>query len=154
MTRRLLVSILVFTSLFSLACASGRSSAQQAINDGAARWQSAFNAANVSELASMYAADAVLLPPNANALTGASISEYFVATFGAIKGASIHLSTDEIDSSGDIAYRRGTYTISMPDGSTIDRGKYIEVWRLRDGVWIMTRDIWNSSMPAPAPEHH
>jgi len=31
------------------------------------------------------------------------------------------------------------------DGETLDRGKFLVVWKSVDGSWKLHRDIWNSS---------
>jgi hypothetical protein len=34
------------------------------------------------------------------------------------------------------------------DGSILDTGKYIVIWKRENGAWKWHRDIWNSSRPA------
>jgi len=57
----------------------------------------------------------------------------------------------EVYASGDLGYKVGSYVITDPGGTTIDVGKYIEVWRYADGNWQMLHDIFNRDMPLPAP---
>ncbi len=35
------------------------------------------------------------------------------------------------------------------DNKSLDKGKYVVVWKKQNGNWKMYRDIWNSNMPAP-----
>ena len=42
--------------------------------------------------------------------------------------------------------------MSGPDGELADRGKFIEIWRLVDGEWKITNDIFNSDLPAQADD--
>ena len=70
-----------------------------------------------------------------------------------------HVSTDyqprrdavEIVGKGDLAFARGTYSFTIvPEGATpiTDRGNYVEIWRKgADGVWRISRDIFNSELP-------
>jgi ketosteroid isomerase-like protein len=50
-----------------------------------------------------------------------------------------------------LAFEVGTYAMKLKDGTVADRGKYVVVWLKEDGKWKLHRDIWNTSLPAPAP---
>ena len=45
----------------------------------------------------------------------------------------------------------GVYTFNDANGTTLDKGKYICLWKMEDGKWKIYRDIFNSDMPAPPP---
>jgi ketosteroid isomerase-like protein len=34
------------------------------------------------------------------------------------------------------------------DNKSLDKGKYVAVWKKENGTWKMYRDIWNSNMSA------
>ena len=60
-----------------------------------------------------------------------------------------------VDVSGDIGWISGNYTVVDGSGAAVDSGSYLSAHR-RDanGVWLYTRDIWNSDrapQPAQAP---
>jgi uncharacterized protein (TIGR02246 family) len=116
------------------------------------QWQAAMNAGDAAGLAALYAEDARLMPPNAEATIG---RDAIKATFGGMieSGAKVELNVMETKSTGDIAYNVGAYKISA-GGEVTDQGKYIEVWhRGADGAWLMTNDIWNSNLPAAVASH-
>jgi len=49
----------------------------------------------------------------------------------------------------------GVYELNAADGSQIDKGKYISIFKRVDGKLKPVRDIWNSDSPAAsaaAPE--
>lgn len=100
-----------------------------------------------------YADDAVLLPPNMKAATGHAAMEAAFRTFPPVSSFTLH--TVEIVGSPDLAYVRGTYTMTFaPPGAPPipDEGKYLEVWRKgSDGTWKSVRDMFNSDMPMPEP---
>jgi hypothetical protein len=55
---------------------------------------------------------------------------------------------------GDLAWVTGTYVVANASGATVDKGKYVTIYRRANGKWPIIRDTWNSSMPpaaAPAP---
>jgi ketosteroid isomerase-like protein len=51
---------------------------------------------------------------------------------------------------GDLAAETGKYDLTGADGTVLDSGKYVVVWKREGGHWKLHRDIWNTSMPAPA----
>lgn len=97
-----------------------------------------------------YTKDAILLPPNEPAAKG---RKAIAASFGAwprMTDATIH--SDEVVGRGDLAYTSGTWaaTMHVKDAAPVqDKGKYVAIWRKdADGGWKMTRDAFNSDMPA------
>lgn len=111
-------------------------------------WTTALNAGDVEAVAALYAEDARLLPPNGALTQG---REAVRQEFGAMVAAGLtgELSTLEAVVAGDIGYKVGTYKVMGPDGSVVDRGKFIEVWQQVGGDWQIINDIWNSDMPVP-----
>ena len=75
--------------------------------------------------------------------------------FGMIKQMGIQgllLSTKEVFVSKDILTETGTYDLQIANNQSVDKGKYIVVWKQENGTWKMHRDIFNSDMPAaPMP---
>ena len=124
---------------------------RSAIESASDRWVAAAQAGNWDEVASHYSEDAVIMPPNAETGEGRAAVRDLLASFPPLQ--SIDFDQVHIDGSGDLAYVHGNYTMvfALPDGQTMeDRGKYIEIWeRQDDGQWRITRDIFNSDMPAP-----
>ena len=121
-----------------------------AIESASDRWVAAAQAGNWDEVASFYSDDAVIMPPNAETAEGRSAVGELLKTFPPLE--SINFDQVHIDGCGDLAYVHGEYTMNfrLPDDQTMeDRGKYIEIWeRQADGEWRITRDIFNSDMPA------
>lgn len=95
-----------------------------------------------------YADDAILMPPNAPIAEGQSA---IVSTFKSWPPLTKFQTNDlEVVCSGNLAYIRGTYEISMnSNGKEVnDNGKYIEIWSKDvQGEWKCIRDIFNSNTP-------
>ena len=128
--------------------------AMAVLEAGAVRFMEAFNAEDADALATLFAEDGVMLPPNAAAIFGrdairASHLEEFASA-----DVAIELEDLEITVEGDLGYKAGRYRVRTTDDQLIDRGKYIEIWRKVDGQWKIHRDIWNSSMPMPEEREH
>jgi uncharacterized protein (TIGR02246 family) len=115
---------------------------------GAARWMEAFNKGDADAYAAMYAVDAVVAPPNAPAIFGRDAIRAAKAA-SASTDFAIELEDLEIVIQGDLGYKAGRYRIRATDGTLVDRGKYLEIWRKIDGRWLIHRDIYNSSLPLP-----
>ena len=114
-------------------------------------WQSAYDAKDPAVLAAIYAEDAVLLPPNSETIgSRAAIEAYLTESLAS--GISTGMKDTEVYAHGDVGYMAGTYTVTDAGGATIDKGKYVEIWRQVDGKWQIYRAIWNSSLPLATPE--
>jgi ketosteroid isomerase-like protein len=101
-------------------------------------------------MASVYAPDARLLPPNSDALTGPAIETFWKEMVSAGVSAGT-LTTRSLEELGDTAIEEGQYQIEV-GGSVVDTGKYVVVHRRQpDGSWKFGVDIWNSSRPATDP---
>jgi ketosteroid isomerase-like protein len=57
--------------------------------------------------------------------------------------------TTDITLGGDLLVETGTYEMKAADQKLIDRGKYVVVWKFKDGEWKLFRDIGNSSLSVP-----
>jgi len=64
-------------------------------------------------------------------------------------GAKIKVGITSAETMGDMAYGTGTYELIREDGTTLDKGKWMNVSKKVNGSWKFQCDIWNSSMPLP-----
>jgi len=62
-----------------------------------------------------------------------------------VKG--VRLKTLEVESHGDLAHEVGQYELLDAAGKTLDRGKYVVIWKKDGGRFKLHRDIWTTSMP-------
>lgn len=100
-----------------------------------------------------YADDAMMLPPNMPIAAGHAAIEAVLRTFPPI--TAFELRNEEVVGAGDLAYVRGRYAMTMapPGGPSVaDSGKYLEIWRKTGGSWKVTRDMFSSDVPLPAPD--
>jgi ketosteroid isomerase-like protein len=95
----------------------------------------------------MYTEGGQLYPPNEKVVTGrAAIGEFWKASINSgVK--RVELKTAEVEGFDDSAVEAGTYTLYGNDGTTLDRGKYLVLWRRVGGAWKLHRDCWNSNEP-------
>jgi ketosteroid isomerase-like protein len=119
------------------------------------KWMDDMNAGNAAGVASQYAEDTLLLPPNAPAVTGrAAVQAFLGKESEGMKAAGLTIkstATTGIGVSGDWAWMSGTYAVTDAKGASVDVGKYLSVHQKIGGTWLYVRDIWNSDNPAAPP---
>lgn len=105
-----------------------------------------------ASLVNTYVRDAVVLQDGGTALKGHAKIRPFFEAFPPI--TRFQLLIDEIDGRGDLAFVRGTYSMTMKPKvakkAIKDTGKWLEIHRRRrDGSWPTAVDIFNSDIPRP-----
>lgn len=96
-----------------------------------------------------YAEDATVMAPNMPAVTGQAELISFFDSYPPYEDMDLQI--ENIEGSGDLAYVRGTYSMTLIEGNTTleDTGKYIEVWKQQDdGDWKVYLDMFNSNIPS------
>ncbi|UAJ13600.1 YybH family protein [Aquirufa lenticrescens] len=100
--------------------------------------------------ANLFAEDAVRMAPNAVSTEGrANIQKSVVEPFKFIGTTNLTLGDAMGDENTITTY--GTYEHFTPDGTSLDKGKYMGVFKRVDGKLIAIRDIWNSDLAPAAP---
>jgi uncharacterized protein (TIGR02246 family) len=108
-----------------------------------------FRKGDAAGLAALYTEEGQLMPPNAGFQVGRqAIQAFWQAVVDAgIKEARLEIR--EVEAHGDAAIEVGEYSLHGGGGAELDAGKYIVIWKRKDGRWKLHRDIFNSSLPAP-----
>lgn len=114
-------------------------------------WQSELETGDTNALAALYTEDGAVLPPNGETVTGRpAIAAFWRSLLDS--GLSAVIEDTEAYAQGDLGYKQGRYTMADADGTVVDEGKYIEIWRQIDGEWQLHRDIFNSNRAATTAE--
>lgn len=145
------VSLVVAMSAGAAAAGAQDAAVRTAIEAGNKKFSAAVAKADAAAVASLYTTDGEALPPNSDVVKGrAAIQAMFKGIFDSgVTG--IELTTAEVEAQGPMASEVGTYVVKLKDGTVAERGKYVVVWKKVGGQWLLHRDIWNSSQPAPRP---
>jgi ketosteroid isomerase-like protein len=105
-------------------------------------------------LASLYDADAAVMPEGMNAARHDRIQSTFGGMLSQFAVSNFSLHTQNLVASGDLAVETGRYawTLTPKKGKAMtDSGKYVVAWRKQaDGSWKLYRDIFNDDAPPPA----
>lgn len=114
------------------------------------RFMAAGAGGDAAAIAALYTDDGKIFPPGSPPLAGKpAIEDYFRAALAA-GVAQVVLATDEVEGHGGTAHEVGHYELKGADGSLLDQGSYVVVWKQGGSEWRLHRDIWRSDV-APAP---
>jgi uncharacterized protein (TIGR02246 family) len=142
------VSIPAFLLLVGCLGCGGRSPAndaagRQAVESAIRRYVQASNQGDATTLASLYADDAMLLPPDHEPIQGRDAIRAFWRQ-GTDSGLEVTNLAVEVN--GNLGYLVGQYHLPATDEEPADSGKYVMcLKRQADGSWKVTADIWNQS---------
>jgi uncharacterized protein (TIGR02246 family) len=120
---------------------------RKSIDEVNKRFMEGFVKEDASVTASVYAEDAVLLPPGGNMIHGQKAIEEF---WGGVMNSGVKeakLTTVELSSSGDYIHELGKGVLMIhPEGSepTEQNVKYVVVWLRTPDGWKYKWDIWNN----------
>lgn len=118
----------------------------EAIND---KFAEAFRSGSADNLSAYYMVDAQLMPPGMAPISGRDqILAYWQGAMSAGIG-NVRLQTSAVSGSGNEVIEYGNYTIFAGEDFTVDKGKYIVIWKREGNQLKIFRDIWNSDNPPP-----
>ncbi len=112
-----------------------------------AAWAAAANRGDAAGLAAMYTDNATLLPPGAEMQKGrAAIEKTFAAiVHSGVKNFSL-TTVDVAQLAPSSVQEIGQFSLVAPapkHKSAKVYGKYVSIWKLVDGKWLLDVDTWN-----------
>ena len=144
---------LFLVPLIALSCSvigadqqSALGEARQAIDKGNAQWVEAWDKADASLIAALFAEDGVLLGRNGKFFKGSQqvVERMKPVLESAGKGVKATVTTVDLWLDGDNAYETGKYSYtSLEKGQPVtDEGHYVTIWkRQSDGSWKIIMDM-------------
>jgi uncharacterized protein (TIGR02246 family) len=108
----------------------------------------AFNTGDADARASLYADDAVMMPPNEPLIRSKEAIRAYEAQDDSLDLQLTDTATD-VQVFGNWGFVQGTYTVTtaqeLGGESILENGKFVViVKRIHDGSWKIAHDIWNS----------
>lgn len=119
-----------------------------ALTDRKTAFVRSYDAGDAAGIAAQYTADAQLLPPGSEVVTGRAAIAEFWASLMRTGAVTVALETTELEVAGALAVTTGRYVLSDREGRDMDTGKFLVVWHEEEGAWWAHRDIWNTSVVA------
>ena len=110
--------------------------------------ESTFGQGDSQGMSGLYTEDGMLLPTGSEPVRGKPDIQAFWQGAMDMGIKRVGLEIVELEDHGSTAIEVGNYTLTSEGGEVIDRGKYVVVWKQKDGNWKLHRDIWNTNTPA------
>ena len=110
-----------------------------------------FTTGDSTAFVNCYASDGCIYNANMPKQCGAqAINGFFNVgyQFGIRK---IALTTEEVMGGKEAVVETGKYEVFIANNVSVEKGKFVVIWKEENGKWKMFRDIWNSDAPAPPP---
>jgi uncharacterized protein (TIGR02246 family) len=126
-------------------------SAQETVTNTYRALTEAFFKGDAATIAGMYTDDAEFFLPGMPVVTGRDAIYELWKTIVGPGGSTVKIDIREVRESGDLAYDTGFFTASASDGSTLNAGKWIVIWRRESGnAWKIHRDFMHWDIPHAA----
>ena len=152
----ILLLLASFAALTSSGCAKKDHQAEvaelkSAIEAKDAQFSDAFSKRDIAAIGGMYTADAEALPPGLAPVRGRLAIQDLWKGLLSMPVGRMQFTTLEVDGTGATAWETGRYTMMATNGSTLDQGKYIVIWKHGPDGWQLYRDMWSSDTPQGTP---
>jgi len=96
----------------------------------------------------MFTEDARSFPPNAEAAVGRPAIARLTTDFLTYGLKEFSETSTALYGNNDYLVDEGTYYMTYGKDSTVEKGKYINVWKNINGDWKIYSNIWNTNTPA------
>jgi ketosteroid isomerase-like protein len=125
--------------------------ARAVIEQKNAQFTQAHVTGDVATIDAMFTRDATSFPPGAEPAVGPAALHALTVDFLKIGVKAFTERTTTLYGNSELLIDQGEYEITYGPANTVERGKYVNVWRQEDGTWKIQTNIWNTS-PALAPK--
>jgi uncharacterized protein (TIGR02246 family) len=135
--------------LFGCAQPSSAPDLRAQIDANNAAWAAAANRGDAAAVAAMYTENATMLPPGMEMQKGRAAIEKTVTGLGHSGIRNFTLASVDVAQVGpDTAREIGQFSLDAPAPKkhwVKVNGKYVVVWKLVGGKWMLDVDIWNTN---------
>jgi uncharacterized protein (TIGR02246 family) len=147
--KRILSLCLATMALFALVAPATAAGARQAIESTNAKFPALFAKGDSAGIAALYAKDGAVMPVASEPVRGTQAIQNFWKSALSSGVAGVELKTVEVYGGSKTATEVGEYALLDKAGKTLDRGKYIVIWKQEGGDWKLFRDMFSSNQPPP-----
>ena len=149
--KKVLFSALIASSLIACQTATKPAfdleSAKQEIAAANLAFETAVSKSDSVGFASLYTTDTKWMNPNEPSVEGRAALVSHISQQLKAGIASAKLNTVEVWGDENYVTEEGNFQIFTKDGTQIDKGKYLILWKRVDGKLMFHRDIYNSDLP-------
>ena len=101
--------------------------------------------------AARYTSDALVMAPEMPRIQGIADITAFYWNKGESQTTSLDIKGEEVSGSESEVTEVGNYRVLDDEGTDMDKGKFIAIYRNEGGAWKVHREIWNSDMSRTSP---
>ena len=95
----------------------------------------------------MFTDDAKVLPPNADPVIGRAAIDQLTAQYLEYGITEFREETTDFYGNGQILIDQGNYVMAYGVDGTVEKGKYLNVWKYVQGDWKIYSNIWSANAP-------
>lgn len=110
-----------------------------------AQFTAAHIAGDVAAIDAMFTRDAKSFPPGAEAVVGPEALHTLTVDYLKSGITAFTEKTTDLYGTADLLIDQGEYSVTYGPENTVERGKYLNVWKQEDGEWKIHANIWNTS---------
>jgi ketosteroid isomerase-like protein len=147
--KRVLSQSLATIALLALAVPVFAAGAREAIQSNNGKFSALFAKGDAAAIAALYAKDAAVMPTGSEPVRGTQAIQKFWQNAISSGVSGCELKTVEVYGEGKAATEVGEYALLDKAGKTLDRGKYIVIWKREGNEWKLFRDMFSSNQPPP-----
>ncbi len=107
------------------------------------RYTRAHVAGDVAAIDAMFTRDASCFPPGVEALIGGAAIHDLTVEYVAGGVKRFRMDTMRCYGNEVLVVEQGTYVMTYGPDDVVERGKYLNVWKVEDGAWKIHANIWN-----------
>lgn len=116
-----------------------------------AAFTAAHVAGDVAAIDAMFTRDATSLPPGAEPAHGPAALHALTVDYLKSGVTAFTERTTSLYGDADLLIDQGEYVVTYGPDHTVERGKYLNVWKKEGGTWKIHANIWNASPASTAP---
>ncbi len=121
---------------------------RKVIGENNARFTKAHVTGDAQLIDKMFTRDAKVLPPESAPVIGRAAIAKLTADYIAFGITEFTEETTDFYGNDDLLIDQGNYVMVYGKEKTVEKGKYVNVWRKEDGSWKIYSNIWNTNAPA------
>jgi len=125
------------------------SAARALIERKNAQFTAAHVAGDVATIDAMFTRDAKSFPPGSEAAVGTAALHSLTVEYLKSGVKAFTERTTDLYGTSDLLIDQGEYSVTYGPDNTVERGKYLNVWKREDGEWKIHANIWNTSPALP-----
>lgn len=107
-----------------------------------------FRDSTTTYFAARYTNDACVFAPNLPRVCGIEAITKFYWFNGDSQTITLDIKGEEVSGTSSEVSEVGNYRVIDDEGTVLDAGKFIAIYRNENGVWKVYREIWNSDREA------